>query len=136
MTPKDDSRAFTLIEILVTTLVLVTGLAAVAGLFSQGAQSNLRNRQRVDAEALLETKIAQLKAEPKLAPGDSAEYLTIQPNGTVTIEDSKKAMYLRTATISSESPKKITVIIYGRQNGRGTTYRELLRATSLVADGF
>lgn len=130
------SRAFTLVEILVTTLLLITGLAAVAGVFSQGAHSNLRNRQRAAAATLLEAKMEELKAAPELSTGEFAEYLSIGTDGTVATEDSTKAMYLRTANISGEEPKQVTVVVYGRQSGRGTTFRELTRATTLVADGF
>lgn len=131
-----QSRAFTLIEILVTTLLLITGLAAVAGVFSQGAHSNLRNRQRAVAATLLEAKMEELKADPWLSTGDFAEYLSVGTDGTVSPEESTKAMYLRTANVSGEEPKQVTVVVYGRQSGRGTTFRELTRATTLVADGF
>jgi Tfp pilus assembly protein PilV len=131
-----QSRAFTLVEILVTTLLLITGLAALAGVFSQGAHSNLRNRQRAAAATLLEAKMEKFKASAELPTGDFAEYLSIDTDGTVVSEDSTKAMYLRTANVSGEEPKQVTVVIYGRQSGRGTTFRELTRATTLVADGF
>jgi Tfp pilus assembly protein PilV len=117
---------FTLAETLVTTLVLVTGLVALAGAFSYGVQSSARIRQQTAATALLYTKIEELKATPELRPGRYSETVTVASEG----------IYLRSWEVTAETPRRITVIVYGRQSNGTGKYLELARATTLVARGF
>ena len=131
-----NRRGFTLIETLITTLVLVTGLAAIAGLFSYGAETATTNRQRTAATALLYSKAEELRNARDLSPGQFAEYLTLQADGSVTAGNRGHAPYMRTWKIESGMPQRVTVIVYGQQKSRGNTYQELARATVLVARGF
>jgi len=131
-----NQQGFTLIETLITALVLVTGLAAIAGLFSVGAQTSLKNRQRTAATALLYSKMDELKTAEELTSGQYAEYISTGVDGAVISRDENHAPYLRTWKIEAASPKRVTVIVYGRQSGRLVLYQELARATLLVADGF
>ncbi len=131
-----NRRGFTLIETLITSLVLVTGLAAVAGLFSYGAQANSQNRQRTAATTLLYSKMEALRNARTLAEGQEAEYLSIQADGKVVHTGSNNGAYLRVSTIESGIPQRVTVIVYARQSSRGNSYRELARATTLAGRRF
>jgi prepilin-type N-terminal cleavage/methylation domain-containing protein len=131
-----NRRGFTLIETLITTLVLVTGLAAVAGLFSYGARTNFQNRQRTAATALLYGKMEEMRNASVLAAGQYTESLSIQPDGSVTSSINSRGAYLRVSNIESGAPQRVTVIVYGRQSNRGNSYMELARATVLVGRGF
>ena len=117
---------FTLTETLVTTLVLVTGLVAIAGAFSYGVQSSRRIRQRTTATALLYTKMEELRASRELRPGRYSETITSTPEG----------VYLRSWEITPEMPQRITVTVYGKQPGGKGNYLELARATTLAAREF
>ena len=130
-----NRSGFTLIEILITSLVLVTGLAAIAGLFSYGAQANFQNRQRTAATTLLYNKMEEMRNARPLAAGQYAEYLSIGADGSVGPSDSR-GPYLRVSNVDSGAPQRVTVIVYGRQTSRGNTYHELARATVLVGRGF
>ena len=131
-----NRAGFTLIETLITTLVLVTGLAAVAGIFSYGAQANVTNRQRTAANALLYSKMEELRNARVLAEGQDAEYLSIQADGSVVVTGDSRAPYLRVSKVESGAPQRVTVIVYGRQTGRGNAHHELARATVLAGRRF
>lgn len=131
-----NRNGFTLIETLITTLVLVTGLAAIAGLFSYGAQANSQNRQRTAATTLLYSKMEEMRNARALTAGQYAEYLSIQPDGGIAISANSYGPYLRVSNIEGGMPQRVTVIVYGRQPNRGNSYRELARATTLVGRGF
>jgi Tfp pilus assembly protein PilV len=117
---------FTLTETLVTTLVLVTGLVAIAGAFSYGVQSSRRIRQQTTGTALLYTKMEELRASRDFQPGHYSETIVITSD----------SIYLRSWEITPEMPHRITVTIYGKQSGGKGTYLELAHATTLVAREF
>jgi prepilin-type N-terminal cleavage/methylation domain-containing protein len=119
-------RGFTLIETLIATLILVTGLVAVAGVFFYGARTSARLRRQTAATALLYTKMEELKEARDLSPGKYGEVLTIAPEGS----------YMRSWEVTEEMPRRITVIVYGKAGTRGSPYTELARATTLVGQGF
>ncbi len=131
-----NRNGFTLIETLITTLVLVTGLAAMAGLFSYGAQANFHNRQRTAAASLLYTKMEEMRNARSLSAGQYAEYLEIQADGTVAASTNTHGPYLRVSNIESGAPHRVTVVVYARQSNRSNSYREVARATVLVGRGF
>jgi prepilin-type N-terminal cleavage/methylation domain-containing protein len=129
-----NPRGFTLIETLITTLVLVTGLAAVATLFSYSARTTQTNRRRTVAIALLSSKMEELRKSIPMETSQTAEYLVIQADGSVLKTNSRAAPYLRAWKIQSGSPARVTVIVYGREfHG---TYSELARVTMLVGPDF
>jgi prepilin-type N-terminal cleavage/methylation domain-containing protein len=131
-----DRNGFTLIETLITMLVLVTGLAAVAALFAYGSQSSGRLRQQTAALALLASKMEELKGTEESAPGQYSEYLAVASDGVPAPRDARQASYLRTWEITPEMPRRITVIVYGKQPGRDRPDRELARATTQSGRGF
>ena len=117
---------FTLIETLIATLILVTGLVAVAGVFFYGARTSAQVRRQTAATALLYTKMEELKAERDLIPGKYGDVLTVLPEGS----------YMRSWEVTDEMPRRITVIVYGKAATRGSQYLELARATTLVGQEF
>jgi prepilin-type N-terminal cleavage/methylation domain-containing protein len=131
-----NRKGFTLIETLITTLVLVTGLAAMAGLFSYGAQANFHNRQRTAGASLLYSKMEEMRSARALAAGQYAEYLKIQPDGSVAESTNTQGPYLRVSKVEAGTPHRVTVVVYARQSNRENSYRELARATVLVGRGF
>ena len=101
-------RGFTLIETLITTAVLVSGLVAVASLFSYTVRTTLNNQERTTATLLLVDKMEELKSS-RITSGGSDDINTFK----------------RVWQVESTSPPKVTVIVY---SGR----RELIRATTMV----
>src|SRR5437016_12263205 len=59
-----DHLGFTLIETLIATLVLVSGLVAVAAIFLYSVDTGLRNQRRTAATALLYEKMEQFRSAP------------------------------------------------------------------------
>jgi prepilin-type N-terminal cleavage/methylation domain-containing protein len=102
-------RGFTLIETLITTAVLVSGLVAVAMLFSYTARTTLNNQERTTATLLLYDKMEELKSS-KITSGGSDDI------------DS----FRRVWQVESTYPLKVTVIVYFGQ-------KELIWATTMVS---
>src|SRR5262245_55088138 len=99
-------NGFTLIEVLITTLILVTGLAAVAGVFSYSSLRSLRVLQETAATALLSAKMEDLKAAEEILPGRYSEYLVLTDDGAVTVSAPGTATWQRTWEISQEVPHR------------------------------
>ena len=130
-----NCRGFTLVETLITTFVLVTGLAAVAGLFAYGAHTSLENRQRTAATILLSGKIEELRRSAELAPGEYSEYVSIGPDGGVVVSANGPSPYRRIWKVESGSPQRVTIVIHGWRPKR-RSYTELARATALLGRRF
>jgi Tfp pilus assembly protein PilV len=126
-------KGFTLIEGLFTTLILVTGLTAVAGAFSYSSLRSRQVLQQTAAIALVSTRMEDLRAAEEILPGWYSEYLVLMPNGTTAVSEPASATYQRTWEITSEMPRRITVSVYGRSSTRSGSFRELARATTLSA---
>ena len=102
-------RGFTLIETLITTAILVSGLVAVALLFSYTARTTLNNQERTTATLLLYDKMEELKSS------------RITSGGSDDIDS-----FRRVWQVESTYPPKVTVIVYfGR--------KELIWATTMVS---
>ena len=117
------AQGFTLIEALFATLILVTGIAAIAGVFSYGIRTSVRIRQESTAFALVAEKMEELKASETRTPGLRSEYI----GDTQT--------FIRTWEISVELPQRVTVTVAGRLAG-SHGYLELARASTLVGPEF
>ena len=113
----------TLIETTIASLILVTGLAGVAGCFSYAVRSSIRVRQQTTALALLSTKMEELKSDRDLKPGRYSKVIT----GSGTL--------LLIWEISSEVPKRVTVIVSQKQ-GDGEVYEELGTVSTFIGPGF
>jgi Tfp pilus assembly protein PilV len=132
----EQRDGFTLIEALITALVLVTGLAAVAAAFSYSSLTVSQVVMETAAIALVSGKMEDLKMAPELTPGTYSEYLDVSEGGHFVASESGTALYLRTWEITSEMPARITVVVYGRSAGRRHPRREIGRATTLAAARF
>lgn len=73
-----DQRGFSLIEVLVGTLIFVTGSVAVAGLLVISVNKHQLGRNTVDATLLASTKLEEL-AKMNFA---TAAAVQVTPNGT------------------------------------------------------
>ena len=113
-------NGFTLIEALITTVILVTGLTALAGAFSYSSLHTLRIQQQTAALALLSSKLEELKVEAQLTPGQHSEYLQIAADGAIVVGGPGSG-YKRTWEITAEMPSRITVIILGKAARPRTT---------------
>jgi type II secretory pathway pseudopilin PulG len=129
-------NGFTLIEALITTLILVTGLAAVAGAFSYSSLRTSQVLQETAAIALISGKMEDLKAAAEILPGRYSEYLVLMPSGAAIVSEPRTATWHLTWEITPDMPQKITVTAYGRSVGRLGPFRELARATTLYGSRF
>jgi prepilin-type N-terminal cleavage/methylation domain-containing protein len=127
MNARRDS-GFTLIETLITTVVLVTGLAAVACLFSYSARTNIENRQRTTATVLLYDKLEELKTSVL----DGTNWTAGTHSDRVTIDN---VDYVRTWQISAGIPRQATVVIV-IEKGSPKRVRELARASMMAGPVF
>jgi type II secretory pathway pseudopilin PulG len=116
-------RGFTLIEAMITTLILVTGLAAIVAVFTYGTETSIRVRQQTMAFTLLINKMEELKSQTTLDAGHFEQYIGDPP------------IYRLSWDVSSEEPRGVTVIVLGKIPGF-KNYRELARAATLVGPGF
>ena len=115
-------RGFTLIETLIATFVLSSGLVAVAWLFAYSVKTDLNNQQRTVATVMLYEKIEEFKAmplnDPAWAPGEYSDY---------------EGRYLRRWQISGTISKTLTVVVYTERAGLTNRMMELSRATTMVS---
>jgi prepilin-type N-terminal cleavage/methylation domain-containing protein len=125
------NRGFTLIESLITTLVLVTGLAAVASAFSYSVTTSLRIQQQTAAFTLVSAKLEELRMESGLLPGHYFQDLSVAQDGSVLLREPQNATYRETWEITAEVPSRITVIVWARQT-RPRSFIELARATTVI----
>jgi Tfp pilus assembly protein PilV len=145
------TRGFTLIEILISTGILLTGIVAVASVFAYTATANLDNQQRTIANTMLSEKIETFRATPltssiwtaggSLTPDSKAhgyfDYLGITTDGTRVASDTDPWLpYLRIWQVSGVDPRIVTVIVYAQRAGVTRRRLELIRATAVVGSRF
>ena len=120
-------QGFTLVEVLIASVVVVCGLVAVASMFSVAIRANVSNRQMAVATALLYDKMEQFKSTPLDNPlwknPDGFDYIT------------QETTYVRVWQVSSVIPKSVTVIVYA-ENAMTHRRAELIRATAVVSNTF
>lgn len=146
-----NSRGFTLIETLITTAVLVSGLCALVMLFWYSIGRNNMNQQQTTATLLLYEKMEQFKSTPltnamwtvggglnTTAPTNGYfEYADIAADGTLTTSAGDTTMdYLRLWQISGTNTRTLTVIVCVNRSGMTRDRFELARATTMVSNGF
>jgi prepilin-type N-terminal cleavage/methylation domain-containing protein len=146
-----NTRGFTLIETLITTVILVSGLVAVAQLFSYTIATNTSNQQRTAATILLTEKIEHLKSagikDPSWITGGGLnplqpvvgfhDYVSINADGTLSIDTaSASAPYIRLWQIAGTVPRNLTVVVCAQHFGMTKGPFELARAATMVGDVF
>ncbi|MBI2150056.1 MAG: prepilin-type N-terminal cleavage/methylation domain-containing protein [Acidobacteria bacterium] len=143
-------RGFTLIETLITTAILVTGLVAVAAVFSYSAGANVTTRQRTTAVALLSEKMEQFKSasltgdawreggvlNPLFPAAGYFDYATIDNQGSVmTSAVNSSFPYVRVWRIEGGMPRKVTIAVYNRKSAFTGQSVELIRAATVKSSG-
>jgi len=129
-------RGSSLIETLVASVILVSGVVALASIFSVTTRTSVRNQQRTTATMLLYDKMEQLQSgsptggslDP-LNPSDGfMDYVRVGSDGTVSTSNTSLATaYLRLWEVQDSGNPTITVVVFA---GIGaTTPLELARAT-------
>ena len=73
--PRNHERGISLVEALIATGVLVTGIVALLQLFVVATRANVEARAATYATVLALQKMEELRASPFPAPGDATEYL-------------------------------------------------------------
>ena len=144
-----SNRGFSLPETLIATVVLVTGLLAVASLFSYSIRTNMYTEQMTTGILLANTKMEGLRATGMagLTAGgglNSAsptanyfEYVSISTSGALTTDTvTTTAPYLTLWMISDANPVIITVAVYAQRGGVSGQMAELIRTTTSLTSGF
>ena len=144
-----SSRGFSLIETMIATVVLVTGLLAVASLFSYSIRTNMYTEQMTTGILLANTKMEGLRSTGMagLTAGgglNSAsptanyfEYVSISTSGALTSDTvTTTAPYLTLWMIADANPKIITVAVYAQRSGVTRGMTELIRTTTSLTSGF
>jgi len=133
----DSNRGSSLIETLVAAVILVSGLVAVASIFSITTGVNLRNQQRTTATLLLYDKMEQLRTTGSPAGGSLdplnplegfMDYVRVGSDGTlITSSADSGPAYHRLWQVQDSGNPTITIAVFA---GIGaTTPLELVRAT-------
>ena len=121
------NSGFTLIEVLVASLVVTCGLVAVASMFSFAVRANISNRQVSTATALVYDKMEQFKSTPLDDPlwnnSDGFDYVT------------QDTTFVRAWHVSAAIPRSVTITVYA-ENALTRRQTELIRATAVVSGTF
>ena len=145
-----SKRGFTLIETLIATAILVTGLLTVAAIFSYSARTTLYTEQMTTGVLLTNTKMEALRAITPISNLNTGgglnsssptanyfEYVSISTSGAITANTSTTtAPYLRLWQIAGTNPRLITVSVYAQRSGVSGQAVELIRTTTEVTNGF
>lgn len=131
------NRGSSLIETVVASAILVSGLVAVASIFSVTTGTSLRNQQRTTATLLLYDKMEQLQMMGSPAGGslDSLnpmagfmDYIRINSDGTMTVSSIELVpAYLRLWQIQDSENPTITIAVFAGIGAAAPV--ELARAT-------
>jgi prepilin-type N-terminal cleavage/methylation domain-containing protein len=122
-----NDRGFTLIETMITTIVLVVGLVGVASIFSYSAGTNVITRQRTAATTLLYDKMEEFKS----APLNDSRWTV---DGGFTSVRMGSEQYMLSWQIMGTMPRIVTVIVYAEKAGITNRRMELIRATTMVSN--
>lgn len=113
---------FSLIEVVIATGVLVTGVAAVLQLFIVATRATVDARDATYATVLALQKIEELRAAPFPEPGGATEHLSAR--GTLIVEGAGGALYDRRWTVAPLPAQPAdTVVITVRVSRRGLAGR-------------
>ena len=131
------NRGSALIETLVAAVILVSGLVAVASIFSVTTGTSLKNQQRTTATLLLYDKMEQLQSTGSAIGGSLdpmnpvpgfVDYSRIASDGTiVTISTDTRPAYLRLWQVQDTGNPTITIAVFAAIGAARPL--ELIRAT-------
>ena len=109
---------FSLIEVVIATGILVTGVAAVLHLFVVASRATVDARDATYATVLALQKIEALRAAPFPEPGEAADYLDAR--GALVADAAGDAVYERRWTVEPLPAQPAeTVVIAVRVSRRG-----------------
>jgi hypothetical protein len=130
-------RGSALIETLIASFILVSGLVSVASMFSVTRGVSLRNQQRATATLLLYEKMEQLRGtnspfggslDPQHPESGFMDYVRIASDGRpLTSSDDPGRAYLRVWQAQDFENPTLTIAVFGRIGSGLPT--ELVRAT-------
>jgi len=111
-----------LIETLVASFILVSGLVAVASMFSAAEDVRIRNQQGATATLLLYEKMEQLHAagsasggslDPRHPEAGFADYVRIASDGKLRIsDDDPGSAYLRVWQVQDSANPVTTIAVF------------------------
>lgn len=123
------SGGFTLLETLITTTILVFGLAAMALMFSYTARTNISTRERTTATLLLYEKLEEFRstslADSIWIPGSYVDFPAVD-----------NTRFIRQWQITDTTPRGITMMVFAANAGLTGHRMELIRAATLVGSTF
>src|SRR5882672_3131615 len=115
------NRGSSLVETLVACAILVSGLVAVASIFSVTTGTNLRNQQRTTATVLLYDKMERLQTLGS-PPGGSldplnpmpgfVDYVRINSDATMSISGTEVRGYVRLWQVQDSENPTITMAVF------------------------
>jgi Tfp pilus assembly protein PilV len=114
---------FSLVETLMTTTVVVTGLSALLLLFSYSVRTNIQSRHRTTATALLANKMEDLRFDPNPQEGEYSEFVSVE---------GVSVPYRQVWKIAGSS-RQATVVVYIA--GAAGGHLELARGTVIANSG-
>jgi Tfp pilus assembly protein PilV len=117
-----SKRGAALVETLVASVILVSGVVAVASIFSFTTGATFRNRQTITATMLLYDKMEQLRTMDSPAGG------SLDPaNPVADFSDNPGGGFLRVWQIQDSGTPTITIAVFASIGP--ATPQELARAT-------
>src|SRR5262245_60016191 len=130
------NRGFTLLEALITTLILVFGLVSVAFLFTFSEQTNLANQERTAATILLQDKMEELSSAPWNSPawntGGSLDPSRPAP-GFIDYISTDHTTFLRIWEIQGLSSRTATVVVYSLHSAQTRRLTEMSWASTRIS---
>ncbi len=119
-------RGFTLLEVLVTTAILVTALVSIAALFTYSARSNTSTQRRTTAMMLVAERMEEFKSlslrDDRWTQGGG-----LDPASPVAGYFDSDSGYTRLWQITGTLPRTVTVAVFVDET-------ELARATTMKSN--
>jgi len=122
--PHSKCAGFGLLEVLVTMVILLSGLLGLAGLLTRSQQFEMESYQRAQALILLQDMADRINANRKVA----ACY-------AITTDATAGTPYLGTNSGITPNCSSGTVSQYERANADLTAWHDILRGTTETQDG-
>ena len=117
---------FTLIETLIATVVLLTGLVAVASMFASSTRRNINNRKEFTAAILAQNKIEELKDEVRAGQivASGADYSQMELSGKVVSSQTETRFpFRRIWDIAPDDPSRVTTVVLSTDSQPSELFR-------------